>query len=254
MSANKANYTTIGLTVVVGTLAIIGTLVYLGGAGSREERVYAETFSDKSVSGLSVGSAVNFRGVKVGEVAEISFVGNKYEGVTPMDARRIYILMSFRKEDLGFYVGKADQLVRSGMRATVTPSGITGLSRIELDIVGAGAPAYVPPWNTEHTYIPSAVSLLASFSDSATKVMDQINKIDIAAAWSNIQSSVASFATAADGVATTIDSCRGDIEQMLNDFTETASSLKTTASELMHNPSLLVRERVPAPLDETERE
>ena len=48
MSANKANYTTIGLTVVVGTLAIIGTLVYLGGAGSREERVYAETFSDKS--------------------------------------------------------------------------------------------------------------------------------------------------------------------------------------------------------------
>ena len=118
MSANKANYTTIGLTVVVGTLAIIGTLVYLGGAGSREERVYAETFSDKSVSGLSVGSAVNFRGVKVGEVAEISFVGNKYEGVTPMDARRIYILMSFRKEDLGFYVGKADQLVRSGMLAS----------------------------------------------------------------------------------------------------------------------------------------
>ena len=60
MSANKANYTTIGLTVVAGTIAIIGTLVYLGGAGDREERVYAETYSDNSVSGLSVGSTVKF--------------------------------------------------------------------------------------------------------------------------------------------------------------------------------------------------
>ena len=113
MSANKANYATIGLTVVVGALAIIGTLVYLGGAGAREERIYAETFSDKSVSGLSVGSAVNFRGVKIGEVAEINFVGNKYEGVTPFDARRIYILMSFRKKDIGFYDGKAEKLVKA---------------------------------------------------------------------------------------------------------------------------------------------
>ena len=252
MSANKANYATIGLTVVVGALAIIGTLVYLGGAGAREERIYAETFSDKSVSGLSVGSAVNFRGVKIGEVAEINFVGNKYEGVTPFDARRIYILMSFRKKDIGFYDGKAEKLVKAGMRATVSPSGITGLSRIELDMSEPETPAYIPPWKTEHTYIPSAVSLLASFSDSATKMMDQINKMDISAAWSNVSSSVASVASAADGVATAIDSCRGDIERMLNDFAEMASSLKTTAAELQRNPSLLIRERVPAPLPETE--
>ena len=40
--------------------------------------------------------------------------------------------------------------------------------------------------------------------------------------------------------------------RMLNDFAEMASSLKTTAAELQRNPSLLIRERVPAPLPETE--
>ena len=252
MSANKANYATIGLTVVAGTIAIIGTLVYLGGAGDREERVYAETYSDNSVSGLSVGSTVNFRGVKIGEVKEITFVGNKYPYVQPQDARRIYISMSFRRKDLGYYDGQFSRLVKAGLRATVTASGITGLSRIELDMAKDNAPAYMPPWKTDNPYIPSAVSLLASFSDSATKVMDQINKMDIAAAWSNVHSSVESFAMAASGVMTTIETSRADLERMLDDFTETAASLKTTASELMRNPSLLLRERVPEPLDETE--
>ena len=252
MAANRANYTAIGLTVVAGMLAMIGTLIYLGGLDESEERVYAETYTDKSVSGLSVGSTVNFRGVKVGEVKEITFVGNKYKGVAPMDAGRIYILMSFRKKDLGFYAGMGDQLVQSGLRATVTASGITGLSRIELDMASRPSPVTMPSWTPNNPYIPSAVSLLDSFSDSATKVMNQINSMDISAVWSNVNSSVASFAAAADGVVLTIESRRAALENILDDFAETASYIKTTSSELMRNPSLLLRERVPEPLGETE--
>lgn len=252
MAANQANYTAIGLTVVASMLATIGTLVYLGGLDESEERVYAETYTDKSVSGLSVGSTVNFRGVKIGEVKEITFVGNKYKGVEPMDAGRIYILMSFRKSDLGPYLEMGDQLVKSGLRATVTASGITGLSRIELDMASRPSPAMMPSWTPCNPYIPSAVSLLDSFSDSATKVMNQINSMDISAMWSNVNSSVESFATAADGIALAIETRRADIEKILDDFAETALSIKTTASELMRNPSLLLRERVPEPLGETE--
>ena len=252
MADNHASYAKIGFAVVLGAAAIVGTLVYLGGAGVHEERVYAETYSDKSVSGLSVGSVVNFRGVKVGEVKEIGFVGNKYEGVAPMDARRIYILMSFRRRDLGFYAGKIDRLVKAGLRATVTASGITGLSRIELDVAHDAGPAEMPPWKTENPYIPSAVSLLASFSDSATKVMNQINKMDLTSAWSNIHSSVRSLAAATESVSTTLETRRADIERILDDFAETAGSLKEAALELKRNPSLLVRELRPEPLAETE--
>ena len=75
MASNHASYAKIGLTVMLGVAAIIGALVYLGGAWGSDDRVYAETYTDRSVSGLSVGSAVNFRGVKLGEVKEITFVG-----------------------------------------------------------------------------------------------------------------------------------------------------------------------------------
>ena len=66
-----ANYGRIGFAVVAGTLAIIGTLVYLGGFGGRSDIVYAETYSDNAVTGLSVGSDVNMRGVKIGEGAHV---------------------------------------------------------------------------------------------------------------------------------------------------------------------------------------
>lgn len=252
MAANQANYTAIGLTVVAGMLATIGTLVYLGGLDESEERVYAETYSEKSVSGLSVGSVVNFRGVKVGEVKEINFVGNKYPGVSTADERLIYILMSFRKKDLGFFSEKDDLPVKYGLRATVTASGITGLSRIELDVTSDGSHPDMPPWEPAHLYIPCAVSLLDNFSDSATRVMTQINRMDLMAVWSNVSSTVSSFATASDGVATLLESKRADFERMLDDLAETASSIKTASAELMRNPSLLLRERIPEPLDETE--
>ena len=75
---NHASYTRIGLTVVIGVVAIVATLIYLGGMRGRGSEILVETYYDKPVAGLSVGSVVNFRGVKIGEVRELSFVGNKY--------------------------------------------------------------------------------------------------------------------------------------------------------------------------------
>ena len=93
--ANQANYSKIGFAVVAGAAAIVLTLVYLGGALGKGEVVYAETYSDAPVSGLSVGSAVNLRGVKVGEVKEISFIGSEYDDAKGDDIPKIYILIAF---------------------------------------------------------------------------------------------------------------------------------------------------------------
>ena len=90
---NHASYTRIGLTVVIGVVAIVATLIYLGGMRGRGSEILVETYYDKPVAGLSVGSVVNFRGVKIGEVREISFVGNKYV-VEGQDGSRIYILIA----------------------------------------------------------------------------------------------------------------------------------------------------------------
>lgn len=257
---NHASYAKIGLAVVLGVVAIVGALVYIGKSGSSEYEFLAETYYDKPVSGLSVGSAVNFRGVKIGEVRDINFVSNLYD-VDGTDARRIYILMAFPKSKILPYRYDASQIdgllrdmVERGLRATVSASGITGLSRIELDFSGKDAESPAPiSWVPRYSYIPAAASLLDNFSDSATRVMNQINKMDLNSAWSNVNSTVESMARTMDSARIIMESLQAEFEKIVDDAGESAESMKDVLDELKKNPSLLVRERIPAPLPETER-
>ena len=258
---NHTSYRRIGFAVFSGAIAIVLSLIYLGGIRGRGDEILVETHYDKPVSGLSVGSVVNFRGVKVGEVREISFVGSKYD-VTGADNSRIYILMALNGRALGFEdmtQGESGAVVASlvkkfNLRATVTTSGITGLSRIELNYHRPEQLTEHRPvsWTPRHAFIPPQESLLDNISDAATKVLNQINRMDLNAAWSNINASVEALAAATDSARTMIQTRQGDIDRVLDDISETATSLKTLSSELKHNPSLLIRERTPVRLEETE--
>ena len=251
--SNHANYAKIGFTVVIGLVAIVAALIYLGGAGGQSGITYAETYYDTSVSGLSVGSAVNFRGVKIGEVKYISFVGAEYDGVPWPDAQRIYILMAFPNHKMSpASPERVEEFVAKGLRATVTASGVTGLSRIELDIQRDRPPAPKVAWKPRNTYIPSYPSLLDNFSDSATKVMNEINRMDIASVWSNVHVVVESLSRTAEGVMSTLETRRADIDRIIENCAEASSSLRDMASELKRNPSLIIRERRSGRLDETE--
>ena len=258
---NHASYTRIGLTVVVGVAAIVGSLIYLGGMRGRGDEMLAETYYDKPVSGLSVGSVVNFRGVKIGEVREIAFVGSKYD-VDGEDNSRIYILLALNGDlldedgvdDLEFRQWAQEATSKDGLRASVVSSGVTGLSRVEIDYNRPEGLDPVPPitWTPMHVYIPSKISLFDNFSVAATKVMNQINKMDLGAAWSNINASVEALAKATDGAKTMLETRQGDIDRLVDDLTETSAAFRDMAVELRRNPSLLIRERNPGRLDETE--
>ena len=260
-SDNHASYTRIGLTVVIGVAAIVGSLIYLGGIRGRDDEVVAETYYDKPVAGLSVGSAVNFRGVKLGEVREISFVGNKYD-IDGLASSRIYIKMALNgrlldsdgvtSEEFRQWVSNGTE--RGGLRASVVSSGITGLSRIELNYFPAEGLDPVPPitWKPENPYIPAKISLFDNISVAATKVLNQINRMDLNSAWSNISASVEALAAATDSAKTMLQTRQGDVDRILDNLTEATVSIKGIAAELKRNPSLLIRERTPSRLEETE--
>lgn len=258
---NHASYTRIGFTVFVGAIAVVLTLIYLGGLRGRGDEMLVETFYDKPVSGLSVGSAVNFRGVKVGEVREISFVGTKYE-VVGAENSRIYILMALNARNLGvddMTQAEAKEwfanLVKTfGMRATVTTSGITGLSRVELNFHRPERlmESREISWKPIYAFVPPQESLLDNISDAATKVLNQINQMDLSEAWSNIAASVDSLARTMGAVQTMLETRQDDIDRMLDNLSETAESVKEMISELKHNPSLILRDRRPTRLEETE--
>ena len=262
MSNNThASYAKIGFTVIIGALAIVLSLIYLGGVRGRGNEILVETFYDKPVSGLSIGSAVNFRGVKVGEVREISFIGAKYN-VTGLDNSRIYILMAIHGETMGLHGLSqressqwiANDVKTFGLRATVATSGITGLSRIELNHHRPENLVQHQPisWTPVYGFIPPQESLLDNAADAATKILNQLNQMDLSGAWSNVVVSVDSLARTMSSVQIMLETRQDEFDRMLDDFSDTAENVKQMASELKHNPSLILRDRQPARLDETE--
>ena len=187
-SDNHAHYSKIGFAVLIAAAATVATLIWLGGLGEGDDPLYVETYYEKSVSGLSVGSPVNFRGVTIGKVAVIDFVGNHYD-VVGKDNSRIYIKMAINRKALGMAEDEGydpeSLLARLvdvvGLRATVTASGITGLSRIECDYFPDAPPPPKLSWTPRAVYIPPKMSLLEDFSSAATRVMNQINAMDFVA-------------------------------------------------------------------------
>lgn len=255
--------TKIGFVIVLGILAIVGTLLYLGGLNRDRDLVYAETYFENSVSGLSVGSPVNFRGVKLGEVSEIAFVGNYYRAYG-LTNQMVFVKMAIPRRLVegttpseGFVSLSEEESLRRfvetlSLRATVTASGITGLSRIELNSQ-PDVQAMKISWQPMGVYIPPAQSLLDSFSDAATRVMNQLNKMDIAAVWADVASSVGAVAKTMESAQAITESRRGDIEKIMGDLSEITASLKDLVEEVKANPSLLIRERIAEPLPETNR-
>lgn len=262
--ANSPSFAKIGLTVFIGVIAIVGTLIYLGGVKGQDDLCYAETYYTKSVSGLSVGSPVNFRGVKLGEVCEIGFVGDHYR-VTGETNQIIYVKIAFPRKHVhdgnGAYYNNHESFSESleaiindmGIRATVTASGITGLSRLELDN-RPDVPIMPISWTPRNPYVPPAVSLLDNFSDSATRVMNQINKMDLTATWSNVNETVRSLAKATESVQAIVETHRGDLEKLSTDATTITTSLRELVDEVKTNPAILIRDRETAPLPETYRQ
>ena len=258
---NHANYAKIGFAIVLGVAAIIGTLIYLGGAWGKTESFFIETCYDKPVSGLAVGSPVNFRGVKIGEVREVSFIGSKYD-VQGLDMSRIYILMALDKDKMGTADMETSdceiglcEMVGKGLRAMVSVNGITGIAKVECEFYPdelETGPSQLA-WKPQHTLIPPKVSLLESFSESATKVMNQINRMDLNAFWSNINASVESVSAMTLSTRHLLESYQPEVERMFKNLEETSASLKVFSETIRDNPAVLLRGREAERLSETER-
>ena len=72
MATTATNNWKLGLFVVVGVLTMVAALFWLGARRFQRTSFPAVSYFDESVQGLDVGSPVKFRGVTVGNVADIT--------------------------------------------------------------------------------------------------------------------------------------------------------------------------------------
>jgi len=148
-----------GLFIIGVSIAAAFAFVWLANAGHRDDVLYRIHFTE-SVSGLSLGDPVKYRGVDVGTV--------KSMGIDTDDPRRVQVDVKLHK----------DAPVKTDTRATLKLKGITGTVYIELD---GGAPntkllvAQTPQGQIPE--IASERSTLTTVLDQLPKVADQLPKV-----------------------------------------------------------------------------
>ena len=255
---NKASYAKIGFFIVVGVALIVGTLVYLGGAGAASHEFPAETFFSDSVSGLDVGSAVNLRGVRVGSVKRISFIGAEYLGASREDRKKIYVGLSldtrlFRVGDDRKPRQVLSDMVAHGLHATVSSSGVTGLSHIELNFPKSEVKEETHDWQAENVLIPPAPSILQSAEDSARHILNQLDQVDLVAAWTNILDVTRNASAALENLNATLSAEQGGISEIVGNVRDASQSLRDFADAVRDNPASLLRPYDYPRLQETSR-
>jgi len=186
--SQKANYFKIGLFIVSAVgLFLVGIIVLSVGVLSKQDLIM-ETYLDGSVQGLDVGSPIKLRGVKIGQVETILFVDEAYA------TKHHYVLIRFsvhphiaKQINMTTFIPNLKEEIQTGLRLRLATQGLTGVAYMEADYMD---PTLYPPlpidWKPEYAYVPSAPSLISRISDSADKILRQIEKARVDLLASNI--------------------------------------------------------------------
>ncbi len=225
----------------VGVFALLAVGLFLAGLmtlGARDRfkpRVFFETAFSGDVSGLSVGSQVQFRGVTVGKVTDIRLAWNKYRSTT-----NDYVLVEFeidseflspkqRRDPRSAFLAQAEE----GLRMQLEGQGITGISILKMDMLPVEKhPAPPIDWEPDYIHIPSASSFFRTMLDSISESLDKIRHIDFEGLLGDVRELLVSLDTVADKIAKVdIESIGSEARDRLVEFKETNERIRLLADE-----------------------
>lgn len=202
-----SDYFKLGLFVIGGVVLLFVVLFALG-AGKLFQRTYQmETYINESVNGLEVGTAVKFRGVRVGSVSEIGFVAQKY-GDQAAGYRYVYVLCTLDKDLFGTMGPhpareQAESEVARGLRARTISQGLTGQLFLGLDYVDPAQNPLLPiEWDPASIYIPAAPSTLSKVEQAVLGISNTLTDLEQA----ELPEAVKSFRRFADSASTFLES------------------------------------------------
>jgi phospholipid/cholesterol/gamma-HCH transport system substrate-binding protein len=138
----------LGLFALAAVIALAATAVGFGVRGARSEAIRYQTYFDESAQGLELGAPVKYRGVKIGNVGDIS--------IAP-DRRQVGVGLAIDRSA----AVRLDLEQRSpALRTQIAMQGITGVKFIDMDFVSPESNPPMPlPFPPGARYIPSRPSL-----------------------------------------------------------------------------------------------
>jgi paraquat-inducible protein B len=208
--ATKANPATIG-AFVVGALALAVTGAVVFGSGKLfRQTMRAVCFFTGDVSGLRVGAPVQFKGVDVGEVADIRLrIGEEQGDIDPELVRqgmRIPVIVEIDSERMAARGARrldrerVKYLIDLGLRAQLAAQSlVTGLLVVKLDFLPEMPPTYVLPSESTLIEIPTIPTSLQQAQAAFHAVVRKLDQIDL-------ERLVTTTSEAIDGIRTVVRS------------------------------------------------
>jgi paraquat-inducible protein B len=155
------------------------------------EKIFEKTYAEKtrwllqfdgSVRGLTVGSPVEFRGIRIGDVLDINLEYNSKERaflipvLVEIEPERIKVIGD---RDLSDQKQMNDYLVEQGLRAQLkTGSLITGQLFVELDFHPEAPPAKII-WEGRYPQIPTIPTSMEEITTSLIQLLKKLEKLPI---------------------------------------------------------------------------
>ncbi|WP_035603428.1 intermembrane transport protein PqiB [Haloferula sp. BvORR071] len=165
-------------------------------------------FFDQSVRGLTVGAPVEFRGLPLGRVVEISFKHS------PPGDSRVPVVIEIDSDTLAKAIENIDnskdvldEAVKRGLRATLsTGSLLTGARYVDLNFVPNAPPMQVTRLG-EYEIIPTKSGAdFAQLQDEVSAILAQIKALPL-------DETLRKFGTAADEIAITVKDVRSTLDE-----------------------------------------
>ncbi|MGE5296341.1 MAG: MlaD family protein [Solirubrobacterales bacterium] len=203
----KPHYFKIGIFVLIAIALIVVAIVVFGAGLLAHDELLFESYFAESITGLSVGSPLEFRGVRIGQVSQIGFVGNTYklpteDGLLSPYAPYVRVVTAVPRSKMpDFAVEQVEeamhQMIARGLRMRITSNILTGQAYLEMNYLDPNRfPVEEVPWQPIHLVIPSAPGELTTIKDSIDKVLNQLQSIDVEGLTSSLEKLFLSLNTA----------------------------------------------------------
>ena len=247
----KVNYFLAGSFVVVLGIVTLGLVVWLGKADYRGVYDQYDTYMRQSVSGLSVNSAVKYRGVDVGRVKDIA--------LNPENTEEVHLILDILE----------GTPIKTDTVATLETQGLTGLATLNLEGGSREAPNLVVELGQEYPVIQSRPSLffrldmalsrllseqsltklfknLNAFSENAMAMMSEENRVYLERTLADLSTISGTLAGQSDSISHAIETASESMENLailtstineeipslLNRISKSAVAVKQVTEEL----------------------
>jgi paraquat-inducible protein B len=201
--------TTVGAFVLGGLLLVLGAVIFFGRFNFFNPAIRAVVVFQDSIAGLSVGSAVTFRGVPVGSVENIAIQFDPRNSIALIP---VIVRIEPERAKIERPNGTAGvdlpELIKRGLRAELNvQSFVTGQSQIDLDFDPGSEPVLHP----DISMLPE----IPTRQSTIQKAKEQLSQLPLR--------------ELADNATNTLASLRGLSEKLDQHLPPLVESLKTTS-------------------------